>query len=678
MKKIRKLRAIGIGFVVAAVAATPFFIPHHEADAAESTYHNWNELGTLDEQYAYAKVYYTADTVVTPKVYGFSRGSTNGDEPTATEYVINNTNDQIVFLLENTTAVDAYGNKVDVILRMDNLKRWNNSDSHAYIYFRKRICGTSEDITSSNVGSLCDGEYVANEKTLGPGDPVMFWINAEDAEVNFSIEFIRKGSYSALTTQGTPVPSVDRLSFATFDYDVKNLGSSFTDKLFGGDEGISIDNSMNPSTTKTDFYYQKTNQSSTLKLKEGNGGIAIGTNTVGNSFNGIYYSNSAIGIVTGMQNGKYTFRYSATSAGITAFFGSPIKYDTPAPKKYIVESSKTTCDRSDCSTNTAKVGDKFNYVIAQTIPDQFSSDVDILTFMSLWSKYPNIARDHFYTSFTISDTIDSNLTPATASRIKVYNSNNQDVTDLFTISLNNNRIQAVAKSNALQSAAFYATTFRIVVPVTVNDTVSSGSLKNVATTTFKQTGDSGNTTKTTNQVTTTINHTVTVKHVSTATGENLVNPSTATYAHGAAYETKALSTLPDGYKISTNLLPTNAKGTVTKNEVVTYYYDLYYTVTTKHISKQTGEEIADPVQEEYVYNDDYTTEASKNLPDGYVLVEMPQNATGTVDGDIEVIYVYDLAPTPKTFDAGLAPSAFVFAGIGAFATGAIIFLTRRR
>ena len=679
MKKIRKLRAVGIGLAVAAVAITPFFVPHHEAEAAETTYHNWDELATLDEQYAYAKVYRTADTIITAKAYGYSRASTNSDEPTATEYVINNTNSQIVFLLENTTAVDAYGNKVDVILRMDNLRQWK-SGGLAYIYFRKHICGTSETITSSNVDTLCSGSNADNQKTLGVGDPIMFWINADYAEVDFSIEFIRKGSYDETTTEGTPVPSIDRLSFATLDYDVKNTNSSsYTHELFGGDEGISLDDSMNSSTTKTEFYYQKTNQSSSLKLKEGNGGVAISTNTVGNAFNGIYYSNSAIGVVTGMQNGKYTFRYSATKAGITAFFGSPIKYDTPAPRKYIVESGKTTCDKADCSANTAKVGDRFNYVISQTIPDQYSSDVDILTFMSLWSKYPNIARDHFYTTFTISDTIDSNLTPTTVSRIKIYNSDNQDVTSLFSIALSNNNIQVSAKSDSLRSEAFYATTFRIVVPVTVNDIVTSGSLKNVATTTFKQTGDLNDTTKTTNQVTTTINHTVTVNHISTATGEDLVAPTTTTYAHGAGYETSALTDLPAGYKISKKFpLPANAKGVAIKDEVVTYYYDLIYTVTTKHISKKTGEEIADPVREEYAYRDDYTTEASKQIPSGYVLVEMPKNATGIVDDDIEVIYVYDLAPAPKTFDAGFAPFAFAFTGIGAFMAGAIIFLTRRR
>ena len=676
---MKKLRAIGIGLVIAAVSVTPFLIPHHEASAEDSAYYNWDKLGTLEEQFAYAKIYRTEDTVITPKKYDSTRGSTNADEPDATEYVVSTTNGQVVFLLENTTAVDAYGNKVDVILRMDHLVTWSGATRpHAYLYFRTRICGTNVAITSDNINSLCPNGYNDRQKPLGVGDPIMFWVNANGANVDFSVEFIKKGSYNEETTKGTPVPSIDRLSFATLDYDVKG-GDDFPRQLFGGDEGISFYEGLNPASTKTTFYYQKTGQDPNLKLKTANNGIAIGTNNVGNKFNGVYYSNSAIGVVTGMQDSKYSFRYSAKMAGITVFFGSPIKYDTPAPKKYIVASDKTRCDKSDCSSNSVTTGEKFNYVIAQDIPDQYSTDVDILTFMSLWSKYPNIARDHFYTNFSITDTIDNNLTPAALAQIKIYNSKNEDATDMFTITLNGNTIQATAKEEVLTTAAFYATTFRIVVPVTVKNIVTKGMLNNTATTTYKQTGDPEDTSKDSNPVDTEVYHTLTINHISTITGKPLVDPTTETYPHGAEYETTALKDLPKGYKISDRFpLPANAKGTIIKDETVTYYYDLLYTVTTKHISKQTGEEIADPTTEEYPYQSEYITEAASKLPEGYVLAETPDNASGIVTDDIEVIYVYDIPPAPKTLDSDPAPFAFAFAGIGAFVTGAVFFLTRRR
>ena len=676
---MKKLRAIGIGLAIAAVSVTPFLIPHHEVIAEDSQYLNWDQLGALDEQYAYAKIYRTADTVITPKKFDSTRGSTNIDEPDATEYVVSTTDGQVVFLLENTTAVDAYGNKVDVIFRLHNLKKWSGaSGAHAYLYFRTRICGTSVAITSSNINSLCPNGYNDKQQPLGVGDPIMFWVNANYSNVDFTVEYIKKGSYNEETTEGTPVPSIDRLSFASFDYDVKG-GDDYPKQLFAGDEGISFYEGQNPASTKTTFYYQKTNQDSNLKLKTGNNGIAISTNNVGNKFNGIYYSNSAIGVVTGMENSKYSFRYSAKMAGITVFYGSPIKYDTPAPKKYIVADNKTICEQGNCASNTVRPGDKFNYVISQDVPNQYSTDVDILTFMSLWSKYPNIARDHFYTSFVISDTIDENLTPASAASVKVYNSANQDVTDMFTITVDGNSIQAVAKEEVLTTQAFYATTFRIVVPVTVKKTVTKGALRNTATTTYKQTGDPEDTTKDSNPVNTEVYHTLTVNHISTATGKPLADPTTESYPHGAEYETAALEKLPKGYKISKKFpLPANAKGTIIKDETVTYYYDLYYTVTTKHVSKQTGEEIADPTTEEYQYKADYMTEVASKLPEGYVLAETPDNASGIVTGDIEVIYVYDIPPAPKTLDSDPAPFAFAFAGIGAFVAGAIFFLTRRR
>ena len=135
--------------------------------------------------------------------------------------------------------------------------------------------------------------------------------------------------------------------------------------------------------------------------------------------------------------------------------------------------------------------------------------------------------------------------------------------------------------------------------------------------------------------------------------------------------------MPKNYKIS-QTLPENASGTVTKDIVVIYYYDLYHTVTTKHISKQNGAEIADPVSKEYIHNSEYETEAAKKLPEGFQLVEVPANATGVVDDDITVIYVYDIPPAPKTLDSDPAPFAFIFSGVGAFVAGAVFFLTRRR
>ena len=816
---MKRVRAIGVALLIAAVSVTPFLIPHHEADAQNSSYYNWNQLGTLDEQYAYAKIYRTADTRITAKKYDLSRGTTDEEQVGNSEYVVNTANGQVVILLENTTAADANGNKVDVIFRLKNFRSWSgygSSNQEAFIYFRSTICGTSETVTTDNMGSLCTGANSDRKKTLGVDDPIMFWVETRAADIDFVVEYIQKGSYNESTTKGTPVPSIDRLAFASFDYDVLRWGSESDGELFGGDEGITLTD-MNPTGTKTTFYYQKNNKLSDFNLREGNNGIAINANDVGNDFNGIYYANSAIGVVTGVENSTYAFRYSARWAGITVFFGSPIKYDTPAPKKYVVASNKTTCDSGNCLANNATTGDTFNYIISQDVPNRYSSDVDILTFMSLWSRYPNIASDHFYTSFTISDTIDENLTMAAGGSIKVYNRANQDVTNMFTTSYANGRITVTAKPEYLTNKAFYDNTFRVVFPVKVNSTVTKGTLKNTAKTTFKQTGDPDDTEKDSNEVSTGITHKVTVTHISNATGEILAGPDTNIYNHGASYrtspldviptdytldelnlptnasgtvtrdievvyyydlhhkvitrhisiasgeeiadpttdsyihnahydteplkgeklpegfslhgypenasgtvdrdievlyyydpnyvlivrhvstatnkdlvepvstvyrlydeyETSVLKELPKGYKPNEKL-PENAKGTITGNIEVVYYYDPYCTVTTRHISKQTGAEISDPVFEEVICKSEYETEPAEDLPEGYVLTEVPENAAGVADKDIEVVYIYDIPPAPKTFDSDPAPFAAAFAGVGALIAGAVFFLTRRR
>ena len=680
---MKKLRALGIGLAVAAVSVTPFFIPHHEAGAQDSAYYNWDQMGILDEKYAYSKIYYTEDTRITAKKFDHeydASGAVGGKE-----YAVTSSNGEVVILLENTSAADKKGNKVDVIFRLHNLVKWDAKpdgvDQLAYIYFRKSICGTEVELTSENNGSQCDRD--GHQMTLGPDSPIMFWVESRYSNVNFSVEYIKKGSYNSSTAKGTPVSSINRLSFASFDYDVAKSSETnkYDDQLFEGSEGISLYSSIVPSNSKTTFYYQKTNKVPTMNLREDNNGIAVGVNEIGTGFNGIYYANATIATVTGMENSTYTFRYSARNAGICLFFGSPIKYDTPAPKKYVVEKGKTVCDREDgCVSNVATTGDEFNYVISQEIPNQYSSDVDILTFMSLWHKYEStIPSNHFYTSFTINDTIDSNLTPTRLKDIKIYDRSDKDVTSRFNISFNNeDKISVAAKDDALRLKDFYANEIRIVVPVKVNSSVTKGLLKNTAKTTYRQTGDNNDNNKTSNEVETSISHKVTVKHISTATNKDLADPTTETYLHGVDYTTTALAELPKGYKINQKKLPVNASGTVTEDIEVIYYYDLYHTVTTKHISKQNGAEIADPVVEEVLHNSEYETEAAKKLPEGFQLVEVPANATGVVDDDITVIYVYDIPPAPKTLDSDPAPFAFIFSGVGAFAAGAVFFLTRRR
>ena len=87
--------------------------------------------------------------------------------------------------------------------------------------------------------------------------------------------------------------------------------------------------------------------------------------------------------------------------------------------------------------------------------------------------------------------------------------------------------------------------------------------------------------------------------------------------------------------------PSNANGTIYGNtEVIYYYRTIKYTVTTRHLLEGTETKVADPVTDNTkIYGDSYRTSPA-NVAPNYVLVTTPDNANGTVYGDVTVTYYY--------------------------------------
>ena len=101
----------------------------------------------------------------------------------------------------------------------------------------------------------------------------------------------------------------------------------------------------------------------------------------------------------------------------------------------------------------------------------------------------------------------------------------------------------------------------------------------------------------------------------------------------------------DGYELVTkdekgnNMLPTNAKGEMTEEEIeVIYYYEKVTKVKVEYIDKQTGEKL-DEDEIKGHEGDSYETEEKEF--DGYELVEIPSNAKGEMtEEEIVVKYYY--------------------------------------
>ena len=88
-----------------------------------------------------------------------------------------------------------------------------------------------------------------------------------------------------------------------------------------------------------------------------------------------------------------------------------------------------------------------------------------------------------------------------------------------------------------------------------------------------------------------------------------------------------------------NMLPENAKGTMTEEEiVVNYYYIKQAKVKVEYIDKQTGEKLDEEENKGHI-GDSYETEEKEF--DGYELVEKPSNSTGEMtEEEIVVKYYY--------------------------------------
>jgi hypothetical protein len=198
------------------------------------------------------------------------------------------------------------------------------------------------------------------------------------------------------------------------------------------------------------------------------------------------YVNEAQGINVRYRVKDVTAKYGSRDVWISSAFAmntgtqTMLKYtrDVDAPKKEIQTGSSVE------TSNTVTLGDSFTYNIDHTIPKETAS--------------------FYYTSYGFEDSIHEALNIGT---VKVMDGN-KDVTSLFTVSKTNNVVKATATAASLNTASFYGKTYRLVIPVTVENSAkilyfSGNNAKFTVDNTAKITV--GNKSKSSNTVTTTIN-----------------------------------------------------------------------------------------------------------------------------------------------------------------------------
>ena len=111
---------------------------------------------------------------------------------------------------------------------------------------------------------------------------------------------------------------------------------------------------------------------------------------------------------------------------------------------------------------------------------------------------------------------------------------------------------------------------------------------------------------------------------------------------GDEYTTTPSDDVSNNYELVST--PSNATGTIKDDAiVVNYYYRLKEAkLTVHHYIEGTTDKLADSEVSTIYWGDTYQTLKSSEVSTNYELVSTPTNATGTVSGDITVIYYYRL------------------------------------
>ncbi len=671
---MKKLHTSALLAAAASLVVSPIIGVANVSAATTVSYAGFNSLNrnTLNNAYSYSKVYYTENTKITNMKVG-AGGEANASITTSgTDRLVSGSirpGETYTALIENSSATDSEGNPVDVLYKVSDVHYWTDEvdeegkpKSNSYVSFHREIYGSGAEAHPEN-----DSQ---SKNTTHAGDPIIAWINAARADSVFTIEFCKKGTYTLSSDSCTIATDVANVSSAMWDFDVPNNmrrkdgsgndivnGDGWYDYTEDGDKFFHGNEAILPTKGANTIYMNNDKTTDGTVVSTEQDGFSI-KDINSADFNGIWFGNSIMVTATGV-GGSWSYRYSGRGCGIGFVFGSAVPYEMPKPKK--------TVDKT-----TARIGDVVTYRISQEVPNNYSTEADIVTFMSLWSNYSAIPQNRGYSALKITDSFDSGLILPSEGDIRITNEEGTDVTANFAIAINDHNVEAVA--NNIDSLDFYGHTYTMVVRTTVGETISGSPVQNLAQTIYTPVGGE-NTTLPSDPVETKIYHTVKAKYINDETGEEIADPTSQEYEHGAPYTTRESDDIPEKFKLIE--IPKDASGTADKDYTIIYRYVPPKKVDTRYIDDETGEPISDPVSEQYPQGDPYETNPLQKVPKGYQLIAIPKNAKGTVGNkDIEVIYRYRKIKNPKTLDT--ATTAFIGVAIAGILSSGLFFGIKRR
>ena len=660
MKK-RNLNILLVIIGVVALLVSCIFVANKKTKYSEeksvgdvSQYYDYSELTRVPEIYSYSNLFLYPETEVVlikkPTWHGSTFEPTTVNINGKTFYNFGNAESdgfdggEVVILFTNT-AHDPDGNFMDAVIRIGDVNKWGLlADGRAGLLFYN---------TWSVMNSQGPHERGYHNVPKQLGDPISISLFSYVADVQFSLTYCKHGTVNRSTGDCTVETRITNVQAFINDFDILSYGLGTEEKIFGGSEGFA------PTIGSSKIYYNKNaNASSDYVMKEVDNGLAIDT-LVGGRTDGIYYQGSTYVLTSGL-NGTFSFRYGGADAGIEYMFLSPTPGETPLPTK-----SKSP------STDTYYVGDSLTYTITQSVPASSSNDL-----IDFSDPFPNLASAR-YEQFKIVDTFDDCFT-INQSGINVIDSNGNNVTSYFNITVSGQTVTATAKTNSstgLVNDSFYNKTYKLNIPVTISSFVSKTTVDNKAYVTYKNKGRVA-VTNATNSVTINIRYKLVVHHyiVEVATNDNddtltptswttntvptsCTSQDSNTLVYNSSYNTTQCSNLHYYYRLriikdgktGNETLPNGVVSADKINNrgeiVINYYYERKPAkVLTNHLVEGTRVQVpgCESTREKSLYGLSYLTTSCNKT--GYTLVGVDSSydpASGTVTRDtMSVIYLY--------------------------------------
>ena len=449
--------------------------------AGTTQYFDWSGLSSIDSEYSYSTLFYTKSTKIYVNTneddqiqYGTRILEDNTPTPEMT-FTKSSGKGQIII---TDCAVDKEGNLLSAVFDVSPQSLWESDSSITFKFQKHGINAGKEDPDFINYSQM----------NIGYNMPFHFRLVTKKASAkikltyykNLTLKNIQNSKYTTKATdadedgkslnyaqvdssKSTIATNITKVNSYYDDMDITRLTES--GKLFDGKEGVS------PINGTSRIYYNKGNTtfsndvlgSITIKLSESENGLFADVNTANEAIDtmtdeqkaeigsgnmeGSWYGDSTE-FLTDNLAGSYSFVYSGVNCGLGFMFFSPKEYDINPPVKKV-------------SKEEVSVGETFYYTISQYIPNNYFSN--ILDFSEI---YPNFSSDSFISKLQFYDNFDERLT-IDSNNITIKDINGNDLSQYFTVSVNNNILTTTEKPAASQyykKPEFYNNIITITVP----------------------------------------------------------------------------------------------------------------------------------------------------------------------------------------------------------------------